>query len=107
MTVVYLASPLGFADSTKMFMSIIENQLVECGYNVINPWRLSDPKLFEAATNIHDDKRRIRALHKLNTQVAARNELSIHKAEIIVAVLDGVDAGIVTCGYDKTMKIWR
>jgi U4/U6 small nuclear ribonucleoprotein PRP4 len=31
-----------------------------------------------------------------------------HEGKVMgVDILDGVDAGIVTCGYDKTMKIWR
>eukprot|EP00979_Chaetoceros_neogracilis_P003685 scaffold654_cov253-Chaetoceros_neogracile.AAC.9 len=31
-----------------------------------------------------------------------------HEGKVMgVDVLDGTDAGIVTCGYDKTMKIWR
>ncbi len=31
-----------------------------------------------------------------------------HEGKVMgVDILDGPDAGIVTCGYDKTMKIWR
>jgi len=31
-----------------------------------------------------------------------------HEGKVMgVDILDGTDAGIVTCGYDKTMKIWR
>lgn len=31
-----------------------------------------------------------------------------HEGKVMgIDILDGTDAGIVTCGYDKTMKIWR
>lgn len=31
-----------------------------------------------------------------------------HEGKVMgIDVLDGTDSGIVTCGYDKTMKIWR
>jgi len=31
-----------------------------------------------------------------------------HEGKVMgVDILDGTDSGIVTCGYDKTMKIWR
>ena len=91
MTRVYLASPLGFAESTRDFMSVIEGQIAACGYTVVNPWHLADPRQFEAAAAIEDAERRRQALHKVNMDVAARNEDAIRDCEMMVAVLDGVD----------------
>lgn len=91
---VYLASPLGFAQSTKMFMPIIEKVIVDCGYTVVNPWHLADAREFEefeAASLIQDLEQQRLAFHKLNMQIAARNERAIHKRQMVVAVLDGVD----------------
>lgn len=87
----YLASPLGFAESTRDFMSVFENQIARCGYEVVNPWRLADPHLFEAAAAIENVKLRRRTLHEVNMKVAAQNERAIRECHMAVAVLDGVD----------------
>lgn len=87
----YLASPLGFAESTREFMSVLENQIASCGYEVVNPWHLADPHLFEAAAVIENVKHRRQALHKVNMEVAAKNEGAIRECHVVVAVLDGVD----------------
>jgi len=88
---VYFASPLGFAESTRYFMSMVEDQLSACGYTVLNPWHLADPKLFEAATRIEDPEQRRSALHEVNMKVASKNEEAIRECDLVVAVLDGVD----------------
>ena len=91
MSKVYLASPLGFAESTRDFMSLMESQIAACGYTVVNPWHLADPQQFEAAALIENTEQRRRALHKLNMEVAARNEKAIRECQMVVAVLDGAD----------------
>lgn len=88
---VYLASPLGFAESTRGFMAILERQIVECGYTVVNPWRLVAPQQFEEATTIKNAERRRQAFHDVNMKVAASNEKTIRECDVIVAVLDGAD----------------
>ena len=91
MSKVYLASPLGFAESTRDFMSIVESQVADCGYIVVNPWRLADPQQFEAAAAIKDGEERRQAFHKVNMEVATKNEEAIRECDMVVAVLDGVD----------------
>lgn len=88
---VYLASPLGFAESTRDFMPLIESQLTDCGYTVVNPWHLADPQKFAAATLIENMGERRQALHKVNMEVAAENEKAIRECQLVVAVLDGID----------------
>lgn len=89
MTVVYLASPLGFTESTQSFMDIIESLISECGFIVVNPWQMTDPQQFEVTTQ-NIDKRR-QTLHKLNMKVAAQNAEAIRECQIVMAVLDGTD----------------
>jgi nucleoside 2-deoxyribosyltransferase len=87
----YLASPLGFAESTRDFMSVFENKIAHCGYEVVNPWRLTDPQIFAAAAAIKNIELRRRALHEVNMKVAAQNERAIRDCQLVIAVLDGVD----------------
>lgn len=87
----YLASPLGFAESTRDFMSVFENEIARCGYEVVNPWHLADPHLFESAAAIENVELRRQTLHDVNMKVAAQNERAIRDCHVVVAVLDGVD----------------
>lgn len=89
MAVIYLASPLGFAESTQGFMDVIERLIIDCGYIVINPWRITDSQQFKVSSQNVEKRRQM--LHKLNMKVAARNENAIHECQIVVAVLDGTD----------------
>lgn len=91
MAKIYLASPLGFAEATRDFMSVIESQIAACGYTVVNPWHLADPQQFEAAAHIENTEQRRQTLHKVNMEVAARNEKAIRECQMVVAVLDGAD----------------
>lgn len=87
----YLASPLGFSQSTRYFMTVLESLLADSGYIVVNPWRLSDPREFQAAAGIEDEELRRQALHGINMKVAGGNERVIRECDIVVAVLDGPD----------------
>lgn len=91
MSKVYFASPLGFAESTRDFMNVLESQIAACGYTVLNPWRIADSKLFEAVSAIQDTVQRREAYCKLNMEIAAANEKAIRECQGVVAVLDGPD----------------
>lgn len=88
---VYLASPLGFAESTQEFMTVLENVLRQCGYAVLNPWRLAPENWFREAFEVKDVERRRQALHNVNMRVGANNEQAIRDCDLIVGVLDGAD----------------
>lgn len=108
---VYLASPLGFAESTREFMALLEGLLRECGYAVSNPWRLADKNWFQEALRVEDAQKRQQALHSLNMRVGANNEQAIRECDLIVAVLDGVDvdsgtASEVGFGYALAKRIY-
>lgn len=89
----YLASPLGFADSTAAFMRDLKAALAELVI-VDNPWDFGGPELSAAfaqahAITSHDERRA--ALHAINMRIAAQNEAAIRRCDLVVAVLDGVD----------------
>ncbi|MCA1668839.1 MAG: nucleoside 2-deoxyribosyltransferase [Thermomicrobia bacterium] len=88
---VYLASPLGFAASTKPYMDELECALAGTGIAVINPWKSDFGTAFQRANAIADFAARVTALGQVNTAVARKNEQSIRAADAVLAVLDGVD----------------
>lgn len=89
----YLASPLGFADSTRAFMAEVKAAL-GAHVEVDNPWDFGGPELGAAFARAHaiagHDARRD-ALHAINMRVAAQNEAAIRRCDLVVAILDGVD----------------
>ncbi len=88
---VYLASPLGFAASTKLYMDELEQALAATGIDVLNPWKSDFGPEFRHANAIADAAERRDALRAVNTEVARANEHSIRAADAVLAVLDGVD----------------
>ena len=88
---IYLASPLGFAESTRHFMGhLIER--VAPHVEVTNPW---DDKRFEAEfvriAAIDSRAEAFAALAAIDTELGRANAESIRNADGVVAVLDGVD----------------
>ncbi len=88
---VYLASPLGFAASTKAYMEELEQALAGTGIEIINPWKSDFNAAFQRANAIADYTERVVALRRLNTEVGRDNEESIRVSDAVLAVLDGVD----------------
>ncbi|MHB8646682.1 MAG: nucleoside 2-deoxyribosyltransferase [Thermomicrobiales bacterium] len=88
---VYLASPLGFAASTKPYMDTLEQALAGTGIAVLNPWKSDFGAAFRHASAIADAAERVAALGRVNTAVARTNEQSIRASDAVLAVLDGVD----------------
>jgi nucleoside 2-deoxyribosyltransferase len=88
---VYLASPLGFADSTRAYMAETAARLREV-VGVLNPW--DDQRFAEdirRAPGIIEPAERRALYAKINNGLGAKNSESIREAEGMVAVLDGVD----------------
>jgi nucleoside 2-deoxyribosyltransferase len=88
---IYLASPLGFAASTRDFMTELATAL--SGHvTVINPWddhRFDDD--FARAPSIENRAERLALYHRINTELGRSNAASIDCADGVVAILDGVD----------------
>lgn len=89
---VYVASPLGFADSTKAFMHEWERALAEAGMEVLSPWTNSTyGEAFARAERHADRAARVAALREVNMAVGAANARMIRECDSVAAVLDGVD----------------
>ena len=95
---IYLASPLGFAASTRSFMTETI-KLLSRVVSVVNPWDdtsfVADFKRAHSLTDIND---RRQAFHRINLGIGAKNERMIRSVDILVAVLDGVDVDSGTAG---------
>lgn len=84
----YLASPYGFAESTKYFMDKVYVPALKEVVEVINPWELtSDSEVAEALNK--------GVLGKFYVEIGRRNKAAIDSADIVIAALDGqeVDSG--------------
>ena len=88
---IYLASPLGFAASTRGFMAETIARLAEV-VTVVNPWDdTSFAADFERTHALTDITERRKEFHRINLGIGAKNERMIRSVDILVAVLDGVD----------------
>jgi len=109
---VYVASPLGFADSTKSFMN---NELIPAirrsGVEAINPWDTppkTTEKIKRAKTVMNLNDRKV-AWQEVITLLGKANADSIRRSDGVVAVLDGVDVDSGTAaeiGYATALGKW-
>ncbi len=114
---IFIASPLGFAESSKNFLNQLCSILVELNYDVVNPWELSGEleKELNQAGNIPEMNKRNKKLHDLSMKMAERNAESLRLCQGVLAVLDGVDVDSGTAseiGYafglgDKVINGYR
>jgi nucleoside 2-deoxyribosyltransferase len=95
---IYLASPLGFAESTRGYMHEIVARL-SAVVMVNNPWAdTSFTADFEHANALTDIEERKVAFHRINLGIGAKNEAMIRASDLLVAVLDGADVDSGTAG---------
>lgn len=88
---VYLASPLGFADSTRAFMTELVT-LLGTAVDIENPWDdLRFASEFATIDGIDSVTERQERLHIINEEIGRSNVARIDKADGLFAVLDGVD----------------
>lgn len=88
---IYLASPLGFAESTRAFMEQLVSDL-RAVITVINPW--DDVRFageFAAVARIDSVAEREDRLATINTELGRSNTQSIEDSDAVFAILDGVD----------------
>jgi nucleoside 2-deoxyribosyltransferase len=88
---VYLASPLGFAESSRSYMHDLVNRL-RTHVDLHNPW---DEHSFDAAfsevATIDSVSERNQKLAEINQQIGRLNREAIDYCDALFAVLDGVD----------------
>lgn len=104
---IYLASPLGFAESTRAFMeSLIP--LLEAHVDVENPW--DDVRFagdLAAIARIDSVAERHRRLGDINREIGLTNTTRIDGSDGVFAILDGVDVDSGTAaevGYAFAMS---
>lgn len=88
---IYLASPLGFAASTRGFLDELVATLSSVA-EIINPW--DDHRFDEEvarATGLDSRRERLQILTRVNFALGQANEERIRAADALTAVLDGVD----------------
>ena len=88
---IYLASPLGFAASTRGFLDELVTTLSSVA-EIINPW--DDHRFDEEiarATGLDSRRERLQILTRVNFALGQANEERIRAADALTAVLDGVD----------------
>jgi nucleoside 2-deoxyribosyltransferase len=89
---VYVASPLGFAESGREFYyRRLLPALRRAGVEVVDPWKLAPADALERARKRPYGRARRDALSELNAEVARANQRAIDRADAVVAVLDGAD----------------
>ncbi|MGH7335832.1 MAG: nucleoside 2-deoxyribosyltransferase [Candidatus Rokuibacteriota bacterium] len=89
---IYMAGPLGFSEAGRHFYHVVLVPFVRTlGYEVLDPWTLTDARKIEAAQAMPDGPARRQAWRDLNQEIGATNMAAIDAACAVVAVLDGVD----------------
>jgi nucleoside 2-deoxyribosyltransferase len=101
---IFLASPLGFAESSRLFIPELVRVLEEAGHTVLDPWALAKPLAseLEQAKRIEDHYQRRRELHRISMAIAHQNCKHLDAVDGVLAVLDGpdVDSGTASeIGY--------
>jgi nucleoside 2-deoxyribosyltransferase len=107
----YLASPLGFAESTRAFMEQLIATL-RAQIEVVNPWddhRFDDD--FKRIPSIDSVAERKKLLQHINHELGKKNAESIQACDAVIAVLDGVDvdsgtAAEIGYAYGLGKRIW-
>jgi nucleoside 2-deoxyribosyltransferase len=88
---IYLASPLGFAESTRSFMETLVPML-QAHVDVENPWddvRFVDE--FRDITELDSVAERRQRLDVVNRELGRTNTARIDASDAVFAILDGVD----------------
>lgn len=89
---IYLASPLGFSEAGRFFMNQkLIPLLKESGFEILDPWSLTDSSLTEKVLSMPYGKEKKEAWQKLNKIIGENNTEAIEESDIVFAVLDGVD----------------
>jgi len=80
---VYLASPLGFSPSGRLFMTHVIDALRRQDVTVLNPWDVSSDQV-----RLWQDSHGLRGANDL---IGQHNAELIQSADAVFAILDGVD----------------
>jgi len=99
---IYIASPYGFAESTREFMGRLVQTVRHAGFVPVNPWDFDITKRVEEISALDDLEEVTAAWRTLNREIGERNRRSIEECDLMLACLDGpdVDSGTASeIGY--------
>ena len=89
---IYMASPLGFSEAGRLFYDgTLIPEVVRLDFEVVDPWTLTDQAKMEAVQNMPYGQARRDAWRRLNVEIGGNNRAGIDRADMVLAVLDGVD----------------
>lgn len=89
---IYMAGPLGFSEAGRHFYQAVLVPFVSgLGYDVLDPWTLTDTRKIEAVERMPYGAERREAWRALNREIGANNRAAIDRAAGVVAILDGTD----------------
>lgn len=89
---IYMAGPLGFSEAGRHFYtSVLVPFVSSLGYEVLDPWTLTDPRKIAAVQRMPYGPDRRDAWRTLSREIGANNWRAIDDARGVVAILDGVD----------------
>jgi nucleoside 2-deoxyribosyltransferase len=98
-----MAGPLGFSEAGRHFHTTVLVPYVRgLGYEVVDPWTLTDPRKIEAVQKLPYGPERRDAWRALNREIGANNRAAIDGVQGVVAVLDGVDVDSGTAARSAT-----
>ena len=89
---IYLAGPLGFSEAGRSYQDgTLIPKMERLGYEIINPWKLTDARKIDAIMAMPYGPARRDAWRTLNAEIGGNNRAAIDRSDIVCAVLDGVD----------------
>ncbi len=89
---VYLASPLGFFESGRLFYyEKLVPLVVEAGFEVLDPWVLTADKILKPAIVLPYGQKKKDKWQKINKIIGQNNAKAIKNCNLILACLDGTD----------------
>ena len=89
---IYLASPLGFSESGRMFYyEKLIPMLVNSGLKVVDPWLLVPENEIKAVNKMDYGPEKKAAQQEMNMRMGDINRSAIDSSDGVLAILDGVD----------------
>ena len=109
---VYVASPLGFSEATRVwYRETFLPALRACGVEILDPWDEATCRELEPppASDTVLIAQHVSAWRDTNARIGRRNTRLLHQADGVVAVLDGADVDSGTAaeiGYATALGRW-
>jgi nucleoside 2-deoxyribosyltransferase len=88
---IYMASPLGFSEAGRAFYKGLLRKIKHLRHRPIDPWTLTAKAKIDRVKKMRYGAKKRDAWRKLNVEIGGNNRAGIDRADMVFAVLDGVD----------------